>query len=341
MRETFTLCGKSVLPGTRQRIDVPLPDLSSQTLITMPVHVVHGKKSGPVLFLSAAIHGDELNGIEIIRSILATKAINRLHGTLVAVPVVNTYGLINMSRYLPDRRDLNRSFPGSETGSLAARLAYLFMNTIVSHCTHGIDLHTGSGHRSNLPQIRADLDDSETEKLARSFGVPVLLNASLRDGSLRAAANELGIPILLYEAGEASRYNDICIRAGVRGVFNVMRCLNMLPESKNTPRRQPFIARSSLWLRAPQSGLFKPTVKLGQSVVKGDVIGYIAEPSDGALVEVKSNSTGIVIGSMELPVVHEGDAIVHIARFNDDNEEVAEHVETFQQDYNDMVGANG
>jgi predicted deacylase len=178
MRKPFVLASIEVAPGSRRLINVPMPDLSSQTSMSMPVHVVHGRQPGPVQFVSAAIHGDELNGIEIIRQILATKAVSRIRGTLIAIPVVNAYGLIQVSRYLPDRRDLNRVFPGSDNGSLAARLARLFVNEIVSLSTHGIDLHTGSGHRTNLPQIRANLDDPETERLAKNFGVPVLLNAS-------------------------------------------------------------------------------------------------------------------------------------------------------------------
>ncbi|ASJ71215.1 succinylglutamate desuccinylase/aspartoacylase family protein [Granulosicoccus antarcticus] len=337
MRKPFTLAGTEVTSGTRQMINVPMPNLSAQTNTSMTVHVVHGKQSGPVLFLSSAIHGDELNGIEIIRQVLATKAVSRLKGTLIAVPVVNAYGLIQASRYLPDRRDLNRVFPGSETGSLAGRIAYVFMQEIVSVSTHGIDLHTGSGHRTNLPQIRADLDDPETERLAREFGVPVMLNASVRDGSLRGSASELGVPILLYEAGEALRYNDMAIRAGVQGILNVMRALGMLPDNRGSSRKtnEPFVARSSSWLRAPESGMFRSTVKLGAQVGKDDIVGYIAEPSTGVRHPIHSRNAGVIIGLQELPLVHEGDAILHLARFRGDIDEVANQVESFQQDHID------
>ena len=205
MRKGFLINGMEVQPGKRALIDLELPKLNSHTALAMPVHVIHGRRDGPRLFLCAALHGDEVNGVEIIRQVLTLKALNRLHGTLVAVPVVNVYGVIHQSRYLPDRRDLNRSFPGHESGSMTARVTHLFMTEIVYRCTHGIDLHTGAIHRSNLPQIRADLDDPETERMARAFGVPVLLNSSLRDGSLRQVAAENGIPTLLYEAGEALR----------------------------------------------------------------------------------------------------------------------------------------
>ncbi|MGB5541537.1 MAG: succinylglutamate desuccinylase/aspartoacylase family protein, partial [Gammaproteobacteria bacterium] len=186
-------------------INLPIGRLYTYDNLTMPIEVVNGRRGGPRLFVSAAIHGDELNGVEIIRRLLRHSALQRLRGTLIAVPVVNVHGLLHRSRYLPDRRDLNRSFPGSSRGSLAGRIADLFMREIVANCTHGIDLHTGAVHRENLPHIRANLDDPATLELARAFGVPVLLNSDLRDGSLREAAMEAGIPMLLYEGGEALR----------------------------------------------------------------------------------------------------------------------------------------
>jgi predicted deacylase len=267
MREPFVIGDRSVPPGQRELVELPLPRLYTHTPMTMPVHVVHGRRDGPRLFVSAAIHGDELNGVEIIRRLLGYKRLENLRGTLVAVPIVNAYGVLNHSRYLPDRRDLNRSFPGSDTGSMAARLAHVFMSEIVARCSHGIDLHTGAIHRDNLPQVRANLDDDETNRLAHLFGVPVLLDSSLRDGSLREAAAEHGVPMLLYEAGEALRLDEVSVRAGVRGVINVMRAIGMLPAlKKQKPPPEPFVARSSLWLRAPESGLFRTLVPLGAKV---------------------------------------------------------------------------
>ncbi len=335
MLGAFQISGQEIAPGQRALIDLPMPKLSSHTSLSMPVHVVHGRVDGPILFVSAAIHGDELNGVEIIRRVLDAKALNKIRGTLVAVPVVNAYGLINESRYLPDRRDLNRSFPGTDRGSLAARLANLFMQEIVRRCTHGIDLHTGAIHRNNLPQIRANLDDPETARLARSFGVPVLLNASLRDGSLRAAAGDLGIPTLLYEAGEALRFDEISIRAGVAGVINVMRALGMLASSKRRSgtQREPFIARRSGWVRATESGMLSTVVPLGARVAKGETLGYIDDPYGGARHLIASDADGVMIGRLELPLVHEGDAVCHIARFKDAAGDVADEVEYFQADH--------
>jgi predicted deacylase len=332
MRKAFEMLGEQIAAGSRRVLELPMPKLNSHSQLGMPVHIIHGRKPGPVLFLSAAIHGDELNGIDIIRRVLAAKVLSRLRGTLIAVPVVNVYGLIQESRYLPDRRDLNRSFPGSDHGSLAARLADRFMQEIVQRCSHGIDLHTGALHRNNLPQIRANLDNPETRQLAHCFGVPVLLNSLLRDGSLRQAACERGVPILLYEAGEALRFDELAIRAGVSGIFNVMRELAMLPSPHGRARikSEPFIARSSKWVRAPDSGMLRTRVSLGASVAVGDLLGYVDDPSSGGREEIRAEFAGVVIGRLELPLVHEGDAIFHIARYKEEISEVSEQVESFQ-----------
>jgi len=334
----FEINGSKVNPGTRTTIDLPAGRLYTHTAMTMPVHVINGKHTGPRLFISAAIHGDEINGVEIIRRVLNLPALKRLRGTLIAVPIVNIHGLINHSRYLPDRRDLNRSFPGSEKGSLAARLAYLFMDQIVSQSTHGIDLHTGAIHRTNLPQIRANLDDEETERLARVFDVPVILSSNLRDGSLREAAAEHGIPMLLYEAGEALRFDEVSIRAGVKGIINVMRNLEMLPPSrrKSTPHMEPVVARSSSWVRAADSGILRAMVPLGARVKKGTLLGVVADPFGATEIQLISPYSGIVIGKTNLPLVNEGEAIYHIARFGD-IEGIEAKVDDFHEEHSPEV----
>ncbi|KPK12745.1 MAG: succinylglutamate desuccinylase [Acidithiobacillales bacterium SG8_45] len=330
----LTINGTTFQPDTRTTIDLPAGRLYTHTPMTVPVHVVTGKKSGPRLFISAAIHGDEINGVEIIRRVLKLPALKRLMGTLIAVPIVNVHGLINHSRYLPDRRDLNRSFPGSEKGSLAARLANTFMREIVEKSTHGIDLHTGAMHRSNLPQIRANLDDKETDRLARAFQVPVIISSTLRDGSLREAAAECGIPMLLYEAGEALRFDEVSIRAGVKGIINVMRALEMLPPSRSTPRKQlePVVARSSAWVRAPGSGILRAMVPLGARVKKDTLLGVVADPFGAREVNIMAPVNGIIIGKTQLPLVNEGNALYHIARFESSREAEAT-VDEFREEH--------
>lgn len=334
LNESLTINGINVKPGTRTTIDLPAGRLYTNTPMTIPVHVVCGKQSGPRLFISAAIHGDEINGVEIIRRLLKLPILKRLSGTIIAVPIVNVHGLISHSRYLPDRRDLNRSFPGTETGSLAARLANLFMQEIVAQSTHGIDIHTGAIHRSNLPQIRANLDDAETEKLARAFEVPVIISSNLRDGSLRESAAEYGIPMLLYEAGEALRFDEVSIRAGVKGIINVMRELNMLPtsRSKSTKLFEPVVARSSFWVRAPDSGILRTMVPLGGRVKKDTLLGMIGDPFGEREVQITAPTSGIIIGRTNLPLVNEGDALFHIARF-EHVREAADTVDEFQEEH--------
>lgn len=311
--------GQRISPGSRVNIDLPIALLHTHTPLSMPVQILRGKRDGPRLFISAAIHGDELNGVETIRRLHQEKVLSRLRGTLITIPIVNVYGVIHHSRYLPDRRDLNRSFPGSERGSLASRLANLFMHEIVANCSHGIDIHTGAMHRSNLPQLRVNLDDAETASLAKAFGVPVIINSDLRDGSLRQAAAERGIPMLLYEAGEALRLDELSIRAGVRGIINVMRGLEMLPPSRYRAKRkmEPLIARSSHWIRAPESGIFRAFTALGSRIKRGEVLGVVASPFGGKEVEVVATASGLVIGRTSLPLISEGDALFHVARFEE------------------------
>ena len=336
MNSSIEIGNYSVAPGERKIINLPVGRLYTHADISMPVDVVNGRHDGPRLFVSAAIHGDELNGVEIIRRLLRHSSMKRLRGALIAVPVVNVHGLLHRSRYLPDRRDLNRSFPGSERGSMAARIAHLFMQEIVANCTHGIDLHTGAVHRDNLPQVRANLDDPETRLLAEAFGTSVLINADLRDGSLRAAAADAGIPMLLYEGGEALRFDEGSIRAGLRGVLSVMRTLGMIAKVKHSGRRvEPVVAQGSSWIRAPESGILWSGLSLGARVDKGDVIGHIAAPLVDSEHAVVAPDKGILIGRTHLPLVYEGEALFHIARFQR-VAEAAQQVEMQQEVDSDM-----
>lgn len=332
--EFISVNGNRIPRNSRVTLDLPVARLYTHSQVAMPVQVIRGKKPGPALFVSAAIHGDELNGVEIIRRLLRLPVLKRLRGTLFAIPIVNVYGFIQQSRYLPDRRDLNRSFPGSERGSLAARVAYQFMHEIVEQSTHGIDLHTGAIHRTNLPQIRANIDDSQTADLAHVFGVPVILNADLRDNSLREAAAEKGIPMLLYEAGEALRFDEVSIRAGLKGITNVMRHLEMLPPSRSRRQREhkPLYARASSWVRAPAGGILRTMVPLGGSVEKDQLLGILADPFGEHEMEIQAPCDGIVIGRTNLPLANEGDALFHIARYRK-LETVTARVEEFTEQH--------
>lgn len=312
----FEIGGARIAPGQRRNVQIPVVTLYTNTPVTLPVRVVRGKKPGPTMFVSAALHGDEIIGVEIIRRLLLMPAIKRLSGTLLAVPIVNTLAFLHQSRYLPDRRDLNRSFPGSEKGSLAARLANLFLKEIVGRCDYGIDLHTGAINRPNLPQIRADVSNPESLRLAEAFGAPLLLNSEPTAGTLREYTTKKGIPVLLYESSEALRFDEVCIRIGVKGVLNVLRELKMLPGAKQRPPA-PVFAKSSTWMRAPASGILRAHAALGDVVKKGQVLGHVGDPLAEVEVEVNCSADGVVIGRVSLPLVHEGDAVFHVARFDD------------------------
>jgi len=332
MVQELIIAGQVIKPGQTKVVDVPLPDLYMHTALSMPVQVIRGRRDGPVLFVSGAVHGDEIVGVEIIRRLIRSKRLTGLRGTLITIPVVNVYGFINQTRYLPDRRDLNRCFPGSEEGSLAARLANLFMTEVAHKCTHGIDLHTAAIHRDNLPQIRAAIDNPAVEEMARAFNAPVIVNSGLIEGSLRFACQEAGVPVIVYEAGEALRFNELAIRAGVRGVIAVMRKIGMLTASttKRLKPAEPFVARSSSWVRAPQSGIFRMLVAMGAHVKKGDCLGMVAAPYGDETSEtmVEASCSGVIIGRTNIPLVNEGEALFHIARFNSPGE-VADSVEAF------------
>ena len=310
---------------------MPLSRLADHTRMRLRVRVVHGEKDGPTLFVSAAIHGDEVLGCEVIRRLIETKALAKPRGTIIYVPVVNAYGFVANSRYLPDRRDLNRSFPGHPEGSLASRLADTFMREVVARSDVGIDLHTGAIHRSNLPQIRANLGEARTKTLAEAFGAPVTLNANLRDGSLREAAGHHGVPVLLYEAGEALRYDQASVRIGVRGVSRVMEQLGMVPRRKHAARPALTVGRSS-WLRCPSGGLLRLTKALGEPVAKGERVGIVSDPFGEHTDEIRADFDGIVIGRLNMPVVNRGDAALHVARLPGDVDETVEAVRSAYED---------
>lgn len=316
---TYLRIGKEkIYPGERRRVQIDFTSLYDFTRLSIPVEVVRGNADGPVLFVSAAIHGDEINGVEIIKRLLQKSALAKLKGTLIAVPVVNVFGFNNKSRYLPDRRDLNRCFPGSPNGSLGSRLAHIFMKEIVNKSTHGIDLHTGAIHRVNLPQIRACLDEPHTEELAKCFGVPVVIDSKLRDGSLREAARKRKVTTLLFEGGQALRFEENVIRSGIQGCLAVMRKIGMLPQKRINPRKttpKAYVAKGSYWVRASHSGSFRTVRNIGDEVQQGDLLAIVSDPFGDNPYNIVAEEGGIIIGISAIPLVNKGDAMVHIATF--------------------------
>lgn len=308
----YIIDGIEIKRGARTRINIDMGSVYDFTDVKMPAEVIRGRKDGPTLFISSTIHGDEINGIEIVRRLLARKELKKISGMLIAIPIVNIFGFNDRSRYLPDRRDLNRCFPGLKNGSLASQLAHKFMQEIVVKSDFGIDLHTGAFHRCNHPQVRCDVSDEVTLNLAKAFGAPVIINSNLRDGSLRASVTQASIPMILFEAGEALRFDEKNIKIAVEGIINVMRAIGMI-KSQKTRQKKSFIALSSSWLRAPYSGIHIPCQKLGKHVKKGDVLGEISNPFGDYKTLVKAHENGVIIGMSLLPLTNKGDALFHIA----------------------------
>lgn len=314
-RAAFEIGGQTISAGTRQTVDLPVSVLSDHTPVSMSVHVVHGKANGPTVFVSAGIHGDEVIGVEIVRRLLRAPNLKSLRGTLIVIPIVNAFGFINHSRYLPDRRDLNRMFPGTSGGSLASRLAHLFLNEIVARCDLGIDLHSAAIHRTNLPQVRISPDNAYTAELAEVFGAPVILQSPLREGSLRGAAKEIGKDVLLFEAGEGLRFDEMSVRAGVAGILRVLHHVGQLPaKGIAKPKAPSQYCASSKWLRTPAGGLLRTFRADGDVVAKGDIMAVVADPFGELEEEIIAPFNGIVVGRAVLPIVNEGDAVFHLAR---------------------------
>jgi predicted deacylase len=314
MTKNFTIDKIIIKPGERKRVNIDMGRIYDFTDVKMSAEVIRGKKDGPTLFISSAIHGDEIGGIEILRRLLQSNALKNICGTLIVIPIVNTFGFNDRTRYLPDRRDLNRCFPGLSNGSLSSQVAHKFMKEIVKKSDYGIDLHTGAYHRCNHPQVRADISNSTTLNLAKAFGAPIIINSDLKDGSLRSAVIQEKIPMLLYEAGEALRFDEESIKIGTTGILNFMREIGMINSKfcELSPKKI-FIAHSSSWIRAPKSGIHIPRAKLGELVKKHKILGEISDPFGDNKTYVRAAEDGIVIGMSKLPLANKGDALFHLA----------------------------
>jgi uncharacterized protein len=311
----FEIGNVAVAPGERQTINLEVSTLANATRMNLPVHVVHGNAPGPVMFLSGVVHGDEILGLEIVRRVLARDELAAITGTLLAVPIVNAFGFLNHSRYMPDRRDLNRSFPGSDQGSLSSLLADLFFREVVKRSQFGIDLHTAALHRTNLPQVRISPGDAELARLAEAFAPPVILTSKLRDGSLRQCAQDEGVHVLLYEGGEALRFDETAIEAGVKGVLRVMKAIGLIAKAPAVPEHAKIThSSSSSWVRAPEGGILHSVRQVGDKVGLKEPIAIITDPLGTVTVPVFAEDDGIIIGRTNLPIVNRGDALFHVAQ---------------------------
>lgn len=311
----IVILGKEILPGKGAQLNLDVAMLHTRTPILVPVIVERAKVDGPTVLLMAGLHGDEINGIEIIRKIIR-KGFNKPElGTIICLPVFNIFGFLNVKRELPDGRDLNRSFPGSEKGSLTSQFAYHFMKEIAPHVDYVIDFHTGSAQRNNFPQIRCVMNDAESVELAKIFNPPFILNSSYIAKTIREAVNKKGKKMLLFEGGKTNNIEEMIVEEGLNGVKRFLNHLGMRTFKFDISKeRIPIFLSESKWMRSPNSGMFQAIVKNGSKVTKGDVIGLVTDPYGNFERKVKASSTGYIICSNESPVVYKGDAIFHIGK---------------------------
>jgi predicted deacylase len=309
--KSLVILGTAVASGTSQRLSWTATELFEGVPVATPVLVINGAKRGPTLCLTAAIHGDELNGIEMVRRVMHDISPDKLSGAIIGVPIVNVQGFRRGSRYLPDRRDLNRYFPGNPSGSAAARIAHSFFENVVAHCDALIDLHTGSFERANLPQIRADLRDPDVVTLAQGFGATVILHSTPGVGTLRYAATQAGIPTLTLEAGGPLQLELTEVKHGVKGIQSLIGSLGMLRKTRFWGKPEPVYYRST-WVRAESGGILFSDVSLGATVRKGDLLGTITDPMNNVQVELHAPYTGRIIGMARNQVVMPGFAAFHV-----------------------------
>ncbi|MEX0952977.1 MAG: M14 family metallopeptidase [Nitriliruptoraceae bacterium] len=313
MNGIITVAGVAVEPGERRDLAPAATESFTGDLTSLPMTVVNGVEDGPRVFVTAAVHGDELNGIAICRMLLDELDASRLRGSVVVVPVANVPGVQINSRYMPDRRDLNRSFPGSHDGSMASRFARLLLDEVVTGSDIGIDLHTAANHRTNVPQIRLVTADEAMLRLALAFGAPFVLDARVRPGSLRAAASDQGVGVLTYEAGGPLRFDDDAIDTGRRGVMRVMQRLDMIDDAPYPAEPEPMVLHASRWLRADRGGILELHVESGDRVQTGQPLWTTSSPLGAERAVVEADEEGHVIGATTLPLVQPGHAILHIA----------------------------
>lgn len=307
------ILGKEIKLGESAILKMDIARLFTHSKIDVPIIVERGKKEGPCLLLMGGIHGDEVNGVEIVRQIVAKRLNKPECGTVICIPVLNVFGFLNQTREFPDGRDLNRVFPGSKKGSLPSRFAYHIMTEIVPHVDYCIDYHTGGGQRFNFTQIRINAGDDETLTLAKTFGAPYLIFAKNREQSFRDSMVTQGKKVLLFEGGKSLNLNKTVTKVGVQGAINVMHQLGLRDFSgKISEKSEPILISDSKWIRAKTSGMYRAFVSAGQEVKKGDALGSISDPFGGKEIEFKAAQDGYVLNSNHSPLVNQGDALFHI-----------------------------
>ncbi|MGC3943444.1 MAG: succinylglutamate desuccinylase/aspartoacylase family protein [Chryseolinea sp.] len=313
--QKFVIAGQEILPGEFREIDINIARLPSHTVIDTPIYVSRGMEDGPVLALTAGMHGDEINGMEIVRRMLDTGLSKPKRGITICMPIVNVYGFLNFSRDVPDGKDINRSFPGNKNGSLASRVAYHLMREVIPYVDYGVDFHTGGAMRTNYPQVRAVLKDGVNTELANAFAAPFTIDSPYRPNSLRKESARKGKNIIVYEGGESLRFDQHAIEEGISGTLRLMKYLKMIDWAPE-PNEENRVVWSTSWIRARNAGLFQSTVRCGQLVNAGEWVGTITDPFGEFKEQVVAPEKGYVIGLNNIPVINAGDALMHIGMDN-------------------------
>lgn len=310
MPEIIQLNSQTITRGESRLINFHIARLPTHTHIDLPVHIIRGKEDGPVLLLMAGLHGDEINGIETIRRMIYDETIKLKRGTVIAIPIVNVYGFLQTSRDLPDGKDLNRCFPGSQNGSLASRVAWFVMHEILPQIDIGIDFHTGAVNRTNFPQVRCKTDNTANLELAKAFAAPFILNAEFRDKSIRKEAARKGKPIIVFEGGEAQRLDEKAILKGIKGTYRVMYHLRMIDD--NIPAENSILLSHSTWIRSKIGGIYRNFTEPGSFIHKNQVLGVVTDPYGQDEIPIHSRVEGYAIGVNYQSVINTGEPLVHV-----------------------------
>ncbi|MCK4934520.1 MAG: succinylglutamate desuccinylase/aspartoacylase family protein [Simkaniaceae bacterium] len=315
--EVLNICGVDVHPGESLTLALPTPEIYSCAPMHIPMHIIHGKKAGPKVLVCATLYGDEANGIDIVHRLLNSSILQKLQGTLICIPVMNVYGLINHTRLLPDGHDLANSFPGTEKGSFASRLAHLFTNEVISIMSHCINIRCGGSHMYKYPQVFYHPEDPEAINMAKVFGAPVTRSSQEKTGFFYSETGKPKCPTIIYESGEAHRVDDYSTKIGVQGIIKVLKTLHMIPSKSPINTTRTLMSKRSLWVRATSSGIFRINKKLGQAVQEGQVLGYITNPfGPKSNIDVHAPVSGIISAITTHPHVYEGQEMIEICLYD-------------------------
>ena len=311
---TISINGEEIKPGENKQVKINISRLPTGTLIDITVHVFNAKKPGPTVLLQAGLHGDEINGVETLRRILESKDFKLQKGAIIVVPILNIFGFIHFSRDVPDGKDVNRSFPGSRSGSLASQIAYHYTHEILPQIDFGIDLHTGGGQRHNFPQIRYTAEDDKSKILGQVFNAPFIFASSLITGSFRKAAFKMNKPMIVFEAGESMRFDEFSITTAISGIRNVLGAHEMLVDEIKPEKSKSIHLEDTRWIRAKRAGMFIPKIENGVAIDKGELLGLITDTVAKKSLSVKAPFDGHLFCINHQAVVNQGDALFHIGK---------------------------